>query len=550
MSRIKEMYFIPVVGTQRIGFNCSLYGIRLQDGSTEWVMVDLGVSFASCGHIYEIMLPDIEAAIKTRKPIALVITHAHEDHIGAVGYLWDKLGCPVYLSPFACEILRQKLGKAAADRIPLHTVEGRFSVGNFDMTMVHVNHSTPESRSIVFHTPFGHVVKTGDWKIDKDQSLEDPIHMQKFEGFGKEGVYAVLGDSTNIFQEGNSGSEASVYRVLRDFLINEKCEGQIIATCFASNLQRVYSIAKIAKEMGRKLFVLGRSMETFVRVGKKTGYVPDFPESCREDVKSVPKSKRFIICAGSQGDKRSGLSAIVTGKNKNIELGKGDLICFSSRAIPGNEDAIIDLQTMCISQGARVLTGLHLKGIHVSGHAHREEIRTLYRALNPQICVPLHGTQLNIIEHGNLARDMGINKVFTLKDGDVLRLFPEPAVVSRLENPGSRMFVGNSSKSILPTSGQVADFRQRSSRWGSVQVSILANNKKIKKARVLILGLLENDDVSLSQLVKSVEEKLQCMTFKFSSLEDSVKKLVKKSLREKGIDASPVISVVQISERD
>lgn len=542
MKKIKEMYFIPVVGTEKIGFNCSLYGLRLEDGITEWIMVDLGVSFSGCGHLYEVMTPSIEAIIKNRPLSALVITHAHEDHIGGVGYLHDKLNCPVYLTRFAKEILTQKLGKAAANKITLKEVDGRFSVGHFDLSLVHVNHSTPESRSVIFHMPFGNVVKTGDWKIDREQTLEDGIDLKKFEELGREGVYAVLGDSTNVFQEGRSGSEASVYRDIKKFLEGERVEGQIIATCFASNLQRVYSLAKIGYQLGRKIFLLGRSMETFVRVGKKTGYVEDFPPICRESAESVPKSKRFIICAGSQGDERSSLSSIAKGMRKDICIEGGDLILFSSRAIPGNEEPIIRLQNIFISKGARIVTGLHFRGIHVSGHAHREEIKELYGLLKPEICIPLHGTQLNVEEHADLARGMGIKKVFTLRDGDIFRLYPDPEVLGEVSNPGEKMFLDNASKDLLSFSGEVATQREAMCRWGSVHAALLVNKKKAVDAKVSILGLVEGRNPRLKEITCTLEKQLLDMPLDSLNLE-VVRKRVAKLLRDKGVRASPVVSL-------
>lgn len=440
-----DLAFLPLGGTGEIGMNLNAYRC---DG--RWLAVDCGIGFGGSElPEAEILLPDPSFLADNRAALdGLVITHAHEDHIGGVAHLWPRLRCPVWVTPFAASILRRKLGEAGlAGDVKINVVPagGRFEVGPFDLQFLRVAHSIPEAQALAIRTRHGNVLHTGDWKLDPEPLVGPPTDEEAFAAFGREGVLAMVCDSTNALVEGHSGSEASVRRSLAQ-LIRSIPTGRVAVTCFASNVARVESIALAGLEAGRSACLVGRSLRNLDAAARENGYLRQVPEFVPEQhAGEIPDDNLLILVTGSQGESRSALARIAADTHPNIALGEGDTVLFSSRMIPGNERAVMQVQDNLVRRGVRVLTDAD-HAIHVSGHPARDELRRLYSLVRPRYAVPVHGEWRHLATHAQLARECGSEPV-VLEDGDVLGLgrgnggveVIDQAPVGRLAVDGKRM---------------------------------------------------------------------------------------------------------------
>ncbi|SDF70137.1 ribonuclease J [Limimonas halophila] len=422
-----DLYFLPLGGTGEVGQNAYLYG---HAGS--WLLVDLGISFADerlPG--VDILLPDPGFIAERRDELAgIVITHAHEDHLGALPYLWERLRAPVYATPFTAAVLRRKFAEfGIADAVELIEIPqgGRFQVGPYDLEFVTVTHSVPEANMLVLRTDAGTTVHTGDWKLDPEPLVGAPFDRDRLAALGDENVRALVGDSTNALTPGHSGSEAAV----RESLVNliEGLTQRVAVTCFATNAARLESVAKAAEASGRRLALVGRAMHTIVRAAQDVGYLQDLPPLLDErEIDSVPRDQLLLLVTGSQGEARSALSRIAHDNHPWAELESGDAVIFSSRMIPGNEKAIHGVQNQLMLRGIDVLTEEdHF--VHVSGHPCQDELRQLYDWVRPQVAVPMHGELRHLLAHERIARACGVAQRRVPADGQCIRLAPDPCEV-------------------------------------------------------------------------------------------------------------------------
>ena len=422
------LWFVPLGGSGEIGMNLNLYGC-----DDQWIMVDLGVTFGdeSIPGV-DVVMPDPDfIAERKDKLLAIVLTHAHEDHLGAVAYLWDRLECPVYATPFTAEFLRRKLPETGIDKL-VELIEvplgGKLNIGPFDLEYITLTHSIPEPNALAIRTPHGTVMHTGDWKFDPDPLIGEVTDFTALEALGDEGVLAMVGDSTNVFSEGEAGSEADVREALTEVI--GKCTGRVAVGCFASNLARVESIARAAEANGRHVSLAGASLWRVTATARQTGYLVDdiiFYEA--EDAAHLPGDKVLYICTGSQGEPRAALNRIAFGSHRDVGLEEGDTVIFSSRIIPGNEKAILKLQNQLARMGVEIITARDAP-IHVSGHPARDEMRKMYQMIRPHTAIPVHGEHLHMRAHAALAKECQVPQALLVENGSTVRLAPGDPVVA------------------------------------------------------------------------------------------------------------------------
>jgi ribonuclease J len=485
-----DLAFLPLGGTGEIGMNLNLY--RLGD---TWLAIDCGIGFSGNDTPEaEILVPDPAFIVERKNSLAgLVITHAHEDHIGAVAHMWPMLECPVYVTPFAAAVLRRKLAEARLNDVPIKVVMpgSRFNVGPFDIEFVPVTHSVPEAQSMVLRTPAGIVVHTGDWKFDPDPLVGPATDLDRLAEIGREGVLALVCDSTNVMKSGPSQSEAEVRRSMTELVAELK--GRIAVTCFASNVARVETIAMAAQAAGRTVVLVGRSLRNLDTAARECGYLSGvLPFLSEQDVNDVPDDRLLMIITGSQGEPRSALSRISIDEHPNISLGEGDTVIYSSRMIPGNERAIMAVQDNLARRGVKVITDRE-RFVHVSGHATGGDVRKMYDLLRPQHVVPVHGEWRHLTAQAALAQEAGITPVL-LEDGDILRLAPgrvevvDTAPTGRLALDAGR---------LLSMNGGVLAARRKMLFNGMVIGSFAVDDEGfvIGEPKVSAPGLLEPDDL-------------------------------------------------------
>ncbi len=473
----QELVFAPLGGVGEIGMNLSIYG--LGDGRTRsWLAVDLGVSFASEEQLpgIDLILPDISYLVQERKNIAgLVLTHAHEDHFGALIDLWPRLKIPVYATPFSAALLAAKrAGEPGAPEIPVTIVPlgGRFKVGPFDVELVSMAHSIPESNALIIRTPCGAVLHTGDWKIDPTPILGDVTDEKKLRALGDEGCLALIGDSTNAVRDGRSPSEADVGKTIADLIKNAR--GRVAVTTFASNVARLRTVAVAARAADREVVVVGRAMERIVQIARETGYLDGVPEFRPVDAYGyLPPSKVVALCTGSQGEARAALARIAEDQHPEVTLSRGDTVIFSARTIPGNEKAVGRIINGLIDQGITVITDrTHL--VHVSGHPRRAELEDLISWVRPKILIPVHGEALHLSEHAALARRCGVKEVVQCRNGDLVRIAEGHAGIID-EVPSGRLYKDGSI--LVEADARTVADRRRLSFAGSVSVALAITDK-------------------------------------------------------------------------
>jgi len=431
-----QFVFAPLGGVGEIGMNLSIYGIGTEH-RRRWMIVDCGVSFASEEHLpgVDLIFPDIRYLVEERRNLTgIVLTHAHEDHFGALFDLWPQLRVPVYATPFTASLIEaKKASEPGAPDIDLKVVPlgGRFDLGPFNVELVSMSHSIPESNALIIRTSLGTVLHTGDWKLDQTPGVGLPTDQDKLRRLGEEGVLAVVGDSTNAVRDGRSPSEADVARTLAELIA--AAPARVAVTTFASNVARLRAVAEGAKVAGREVVIVGRAMERVAQVARETGYLDGIGEFRGPDVYGyLPPDKVVALCTGSQGEPRAALARIATDDHPDITLGVGDQVIFSSRTIPGNEKAVSSVINGLIDQGVHVITDrTHL--VHVSGHPRIGEVEELLGWLKPKILIPVHGEALHLSEHAAIGRRLGIPDVVTCRNGDMVQLAPgRPGVIDKI----------------------------------------------------------------------------------------------------------------------
>lgn len=436
-----ELVFTALGGLGEIGMNVYLYGLGPPE-ARQWLMVDLGVTFPGESEPgVDVVLPDVRFFTQKRASLAgILITHAHEDHIGAVIDLWPRLKAPIYCTPFTAGMLESKLAEQGGRlKLPVHrkALGSRFQVGPFDLELVTMAHSIPEPSGVVIRTPHGMVFHTGDWKLDPTPIVGAPTDEARLKALGDEGVTALICDSTNAFREGVSPSESEVSKSLAEII--KRAKRRVAVTTFASNVARLRAVADATRAAGRRLVVVGRAMHRVIQVAIDTGYLPeDFTYLDQDRFADLAAHDVVALCTGSQGEPRAALARIAESQHPNVAMGQGDLVIFSSRTIPGNEKAVNRIQNNLARLGCEIMTdadGL----VHVTGHPRRGELRQLYGWLRPAIAVPMHGEMRHLKAHGELARALGVADIRTMSNGEVARIAPGPSLLVG-EVPVGRIF--------------------------------------------------------------------------------------------------------------
>src|SRR5271165_6896692 len=492
MTDDSEFVFAALGGLGEIGMNCALYGYG-PPKARHWLMVDLGVAFAGDDLPgVDLIMPDVGFIEKARQNLAgIIITHAHEDHIGALADLWPSLGVQVYASPFAAGLAEaRRLGEPGAPKVPIKIVRPgeRVAIGPFDVEFVAVAHSIPESAALAIRTPAGLAIHTGDWKIDPTPIIGVPTDEARLRALGDEGVLALVCDSTNVLREGESPSERDVASVLKDLI--GRAKGRVIVTTFASNVARLRAAAEAGFAAGRQVCILGRAMERVVAVARECGLLDGVPQFLGMDAfERLPRERILALATGSQGEPRAALARMAENEHPTAELAPGDTVIFSSRTIPGNEKAVGKLINAFLTGGVEVITDRNAL-VHVSGHPRRAELAKMYAWLRPKIAVPAHGEALHLSEHAAFARAQGVPQVLRAFNGDLVRFAPGDVTTIGKIGGGRRMKDG---EILLPAEQDCIAQRRRLSFAGvvSIAIALTPNGEMAGDPDVMIAGLPE-----------------------------------------------------------
>ena len=482
-SKADELVFLPLGGSNEIGMNFNLYGYGPPD-ARKWIVVDVGVTFGDLTTPgVEVIMPD-PTFIEERADdiLGVVLTHAHEDHIGAMGYLWPRLKAPIFATPFTAFLLREKLRErgvledADITEVPLG---GTIALGPFDVTLITLTHSIPEPNGLAIKTPLGTILHTGDWKIDPDPLLGGVTDQGAIRKLGDEGILAMVCDSTNVFVDGSAGSESEV-RVAITKLIGS-LKGKIAAACFASNVARMDTIIRAAQVNDRRVCLVGRSMHRMAAAARHVGLFEGVQEFVDEgEAGYFPDDNILYLCTGSQGEARAALSRIARGEHRHVNLGKGDHAIFSSRVIPGNEVAIRTLQNSLADRGVRLYTDRDHPGIHVSGHPCRDELKEMYQWARPHIAVPTHGERRHLLEHLAFAKDMQVPEAIAPRNGDMVRLAPgKPEIIDQV--PAGRLYLDGNM--LVAENGEALRERRHAAHNGVLMVSVVLDGKSASSVR-------------------------------------------------------------------
>ena len=504
----EDLVFLPLGGSNEIGMNLNLYGFG-PPKARKWIIVDLGITFGDqTTPGVEIITPDPAYLETIRKDIlAIVLTHAHEDHIGGLGWLWPRIKAPVYATPFTAFLVREKLReKGLLDKVSITEVplSGKVQIGPFGIDFITLTHSVPEPNGMAITTPLGTILHTGDWKLDADPVVGPPTDTAKLQRIGDAGVLAMVCDSTNVFQEGVAGSEADV-RVALTGLIR-LLKGKVAVGCFASNVARMDSVIRAAEASGRRVCLLGRSMHRMTAAARSVGMLenvqPFVPDT---EAKHFPNDHILFLCTGSQGEERAALSRIASGTHPHLKLGAGDSVVFSSRVIPGNDIPIRNLQNGLSDRGVRIYTDKDHPGIHVSGHPCRDELSQMYRWARPQIAVPTHGERRHLIEHLAFAREHDVPEAIAPRNGEVIRLAPGRAMIIA-EVPSGRLFLDGNV--LTPENSEPLRERRHAAANGVLMVAVTLDkkNKLAADAEVRAIGLPADIGESMADLLDDLAE--------------------------------------------
>jgi ribonuclease J len=484
-----ELLFLALGGSGEIGMNVNLYGCE-----GKWLMVDCGITFADPQYPgIDVILPDLQF-IEERLDdlVGIVLTHGHEDHIGALPYLAEDLGVPLYATPFTAGLIRGKLEEEGnASRVKLRVIQPNapFDLGPFGVTFVPMSHSIPEASALLIDTPYGRIFHTGDWKLDAAPVIGHPSSPAELAAIGEEGILALVCDSTNIFNNEASGSESDVFSGLMDVI--SRAKGRVMVTSFASNAARLHTLGKVAIETGRSLCVQGRSLDRILKVARATGYLKDFPETIdAEAAMRLPRDKVLVVATGGQGEERAALARVANGQHP-IALATGDTVVFSSKQIPGNEVAIGRIQNQLAAKGVIMITDRQAH-VHVSGHPGRPELLQMYRWMKPEILMPVHGEMRHLMEHARFGLSESVPRALVQTNGDIVRL--APGAPTKIGNaPVGRLVLDGDV--ILPGDGQTINERRKLALNGQISVAVAIGSRGlIGTPQVRIQGIPVEED--------------------------------------------------------
>lgn len=502
-----ELVFLPLGGCGEIGMNLNVFGFG-PPNARKWIVVDVGVTFGdeTTPGVDLIMAdPQFIADLKDDL-LGVVLTHGHEDHIGAVPHLWPFFQCPVYATPFTASLVHSKLAEAGLQgEVPFHTVDmdSSFALGPFEIELVTLTHSILEPNGLIIRTPLGTIFHTGDWKIDPDPVLGDVTDASKIQALGEEGVLAMICDSTNVFVEGQSGSEAEVRENLVKVI--EEQSGRVALTTFASNVARLDSAFNAARANDRHVCLVGRSMVRVVAAAKDNGYLTEFSDFVDEkEAGYLPRAKVLYVCTGSQGEDRAALGRIARGDHNHVVLEKGDTAIFSSRVIPGNEPGIHRLQERLVNNGVKVITSDD-EFIHVSGHPCRDELSQMYQWARPQIAVPVHGEMRHLREHALLADALQVPQTIMSGNGGLIRLAPGNAEIID-EVPSGRLHLDGNI--LVPAGSGAMRDRKKTALQGVIFAALVLTDTGdlLDDARISGVGLPDMRGASGRTLMEAMSD--------------------------------------------
>ena len=555
MSGSKQpVYFLPLGGSDEIGMNLNLYGYGPEEDRS-WIIVDCGVTFGDLTTPgVDIITPD-PRFIEERKHqlLGIVLTHAHEDHMGAVAHLWRRLQCPIYATPFTAWLMRDRLaehgllGEAALHEIGLHA---RFELGPFDLQLITLTHSIPEPNGLIIRTPAGAVLHTGDWKIDPEPLIGSTTDVAALEAVGEEGVLAMVCDSTNVFTEGESGSEAGVRENLTQLVAEQ--EGKVAIAAFASNVARLDTAIRAAEANGRRVCLVGRSMHRMTSAAKAVGLLGDIqPFVEEEEAGYFPNDAILYLCTGSQGEPRAALSRIAEGAHRHVTLGQGDTVIFSSRIIPGNERGIFDLMNKLAARGVELITEKD-RHIHVSGHPCRDELRQMYAWAKPNVAIPVHGERRHLLEHAEFAKSLQIPHALAPHNGSLVAISAEGAAIID-EAPAGRMHLDGNF--LVDADAESIKERRRLAATGHIAVAaILEGGDLVSGIDVRASGIAstyEYDlDDFLDDLAQAAEEGFNRLGRKDRADEAVVEEAIRRAVRREAYriwGKKPVVEAMVLS---
>jgi len=471
-----ELVFLPLGGLGEIGMNAALYGFGPKK-KKKWILVDCGVTFADEAYPgVDLVYPDLRFLEEHKQDlVGIIITHAHEDHIGAIAELWPRLEAPVYMTRFAADLLAtRRLSEPGAPKLPITVVPqgGKVDLAPFEVQFIPVSHSIPESNSLAIRTKHGLVVHTGDWKLDDAPFIGNVTNAEDFKALGDEGVIAAISDSTNVMRDGVSPSETDVAKALTEIIM--AAEHRVAITTFASNVARISAVAQAAQACGREVVLVGRAMERVVSVARELGYLDGIPEFRSADAfQHLPRNKVVALLTGSQGESRAALARIANDDHRDIQFSSGDIVVFSSRLIPGNEKSVLRIVNALADKGVRIVTdkdGL----IHVSGHPRRGEMEMMYGWLRPGTVIPAHGEAQHLAEHVRFAREQGVPHAVMGRNGAMIRLAPgEPEIIDHV--PVGRLY--KDGEIVIDEADKAIPERRKLSIAGIATIAIAIDSK-------------------------------------------------------------------------
>ena len=536
----EELLFCPLGGSGEIGMNMNLYAYGKEDNQ-KWIIVDLGVTFAddSIPGI-DLIMPDPGFIIdKKNDLLGIVLTHAHEDHIGAVAHIWPELKCKLYATPFTAALISEKFKEKKIDissYLKIVPLNSKIKLGDFEIDFVTLTHSILEPNGLSIKTPLGTILHTGDWKIDPNPLIGNKIDQEKLEQIGNKGVSAMICDSTNIFSPGRAGSESDV----RDSLLKimELKTKRILVTSFASNVARMESIFYCAKKTGRAICLVGRSMHRIYKVAKKCGYLKGLIDPLEvRDAKKVAKNKILFLATGSQGEPMGAMNRIINGSHPDVFLEEGDCVIFSSKIIPGNEKKLYNLQNHIVRNNIEIISEENAF-VHVSGHPNRDDLKDMYKWVKPKSVIPVHGEHRHMQEHVNFAKEMQVPKTLLIENGDIIKLLPGDAPIVVDKAPSGRVYLDGSIN--VETDSQSIKDRKNLSINGYLEITLLvSNNGKIKKPIISFKGIPENQNNE--HFIFDMEDEIFniCRTFSLDNknqqknLIETIKQNCRRIVREK-----------------
>lgn len=549
-----ELVFLPLGGCGEIGMNLNAYGYGPKH-DRRWIIIDVGVTFGGDDTPgIDLITPDPTFLEDQGDQIdAIFLTHAHEDHIGAIGLILPRLHtkAPIYATRFTAHLAQAKLIERGLKHVSIDVLPlgAEVEAGPFKVRYITLTHSIPEPNALALDTPLGTILHTGDWKIDPDPQLGESTDIKALTDLGDDGVLAMVCDSTNVFVEGESGSEG----VVRDNLIEliGGLSGRVAVTTFASNVARVASVIEAARQAGRSVCLVGRSMHKITDAAVATGVISDLPDLISEDqAGSLPDENLLFLCTGSQGEERAALGRISRNDHRHISLGEGDTVIFSSRVIPGNEKGIYEMQNALAEKGVRIITdNMSDEPIHVSGHPARDELRRMYQWVRPKISVPVHGERRHIVEHASYATSLQVSQAVTPRNGDLIKLAPGPAKVIDAV-PNGRMYLDGNR--LVPAESEGIRERRALSNWGYVSVAIAIddNGDVVDGPLLTARGLSEPDgsnaDESLIEVDESVEDAVNGMKRRRRLDDDEVEQVLARSVKkacERTFGRKPLVDV-------